>query len=98
MKKTIAILLADCLALAATATVYAADIRGDSDPQAGNTQVTFQVDPTYTVTIPATITLEKQTAQDGTVTYENDLTITANNPVYAGTYSDTVTFNIQNIY
>ena len=26
------------------------------------------------------------------------LHITANNPVYAGTYSDTVTFNIQNIY
>ena len=168
MKKTIAVLLAVCLAPAATATVYTVDIREDSDPKAGNTQVTFQVDPTYTVTISATITPEKQTAQDGTVTYENDLTITAddvrltqntaigislesdftmdvtkasasnpyqlpyqvfvgeqeitaerplaalfdtqvgqqsatlhitaNNPVYAGTYSDTVTFTIQNLY
>ena len=36
----------------------------------------FNVDPTYTVTIPATVELNK-VEDNGTVTYENDYTLTA---------------------
>ncbi len=45
-------------------------------PKNESTTVTFNVDPAYTITIPATVELEK-TEGNGTVTYENDYTITA---------------------
>ena len=53
----------------------------NSTKTSDSTEVKFSVDPTYTVTIPATVTLEQKTAQDEnkTVTYEKDLTVTAEN-------------------
>ena len=51
-------------------TAFAANTEG------GSTEVSFNVDPTYTVTIPATVELQK-VEDNGTVTYENDYTLTA---------------------
>lgn len=83
MKKIIASALAAIMALSATATAFAADtvVTPDPDngyapnPATGESSVTFSVAPTYTVTIPAEIVLEK-TGTD-VITYEKDLTITA---------------------
>ena len=47
-------------------------------PSKRSVTVEYNVDPTYTVTIPATVELAKKTAGDGAVTYENDYTIGAN--------------------
>jgi hypothetical protein len=51
-------------------TAFAANTTG------GSTEVSFNVDPTYTITIPATVELQK-IEDNGTVTYENDYTLTA---------------------
>ena len=51
-----------------------------SNTTGGSTEVSFNVDPTYTVTIPATVELQK-VEDNGTVTYENDYTIGANDGV-----------------
>ena len=67
--------LAMCCAIATTAFAEDTVINQDTDDKTGSTAVTFNVDPTYTVTIPGTVTLEK-TGTDA-VTYEQDLTITA---------------------
>ena len=56
-------------------TAFATDVTTDGGT--GVTNVYFSVDPTYTVTIPATVELERQ-EDNGTVTYENDYTIGAN--------------------
>ena len=70
MKKLFALILAVCLLASMSTTAFAANTTG------GSTEVSFNVDPTYTVTIPATVALNK--AEDnGTVTYENDYTLTA---------------------
>lgn len=79
MKKLLTIMLALVMVLSLSVTALAADITQDSDPKTGNTTVTFNVDPTYTVTIPATVELEKKTAADETITYEKDLTVSAEN-------------------
>ena len=71
MKKLFTILLAVALMLSLSVTALAANTTG------GSTEVSFNVDPTYTVTIPATVELERQ-EDNGTVTYENDYTIGAN--------------------
>ena len=70
MKKFYALLLTVALILALSVTAFAANTVG------GSTEVTFSVDPTYTVTIPATGELNK-VEDNGTVTYENDYTLTA---------------------
>ena len=70
MKKLFALILAIALMASLTVTAFAANTEG------GSTEVSFNVDPTYTVTIPATVELQKKVA-DGTVTYENDYTLTA---------------------
>ena len=75
MKKIITLALVSVMALSASATAFAADITQDSNPKTADTAVTFTVDPTYTVTIPATVTLDKTGTE--TITYEKDLTITA---------------------
>lgn len=75
MKKLLTVVLTLAMVLSLSVTAFAADINQDIDPKTGSTNVTFNVDPTYTVTIPATVELVK-TGTD-TITYEKDMTITA---------------------
>lgn len=70
MKKLFALILTVCLLASMSTTAFAANTTG------GSTEVSFNVDPTYTVTIPATVELQK-VEDNGTVTYENDYTIEA---------------------
>ena len=70
MKKIFALILAIALMASMSVTAFAANTEG------GSTEVSFNVDPTYTVTIPATVELQK-VEDNGTVTYENDYTLTA---------------------
>ena len=70
MKKLFALILAIALMACLTVTAFAANT------ESGSTEVSFNVDPTYTVTIPAKVELQKIDT-DGTITYENDYTITA---------------------
>ena len=71
MKKLFALILT--VAMLATMSVTAFAVNTTS----GSTEVSFNVDPTYTITIPATVELERQ-EDNGIVTYENDYTIGAN--------------------
>ena len=71
MKKLFAVILAVAMLATMSVTAFAANTTG------GSTEVSFNVDPTYTVTIPATVELQK-VEDNGTVTYENDYTIGAN--------------------
>ena len=71
MKKLFAIVLTFALLASLSVTAFAANTTG------GSTEVSFNVDPTYTVTIPATVELNK-VEDNGTVTYENDYIIGAN--------------------
>lgn len=83
MKKIITLALAGIMALSATATAFAADtvVNPDPDnnynpkPANGETSVSFSVAPTYTVTIPGAVELDKTVKNP--ITYEKDLTITA---------------------
>ena len=68
--------LAMCGVMATTALAEDTVIVQDSGEQSGSTAVSFEVAPTYTVTIPATVELEKVDT-GGTVTYKKDLAITA---------------------
>ncbi len=69
MKKLLSALLALALCGTMSLTAFAANtqIEPDSDPQSGDIQVTFSVDPAYTVTIPATVEL----GQTATISAEN---------------------------
>ena len=71
MKKLFAVILTVCLLATMSVTALAANTTG------GETEISFNVDPTYTVTIPATVELEKVDTE-GVITYENDYTIGAN--------------------
>ncbi|MDD6447102.1 hypothetical protein ACTQ3M_09055 [Oscillospiraceae bacterium LCP25S3_E10] len=89
MKKFITVALISALALSASITAFAADpttITPDTDgnpaPNSAPTTVNLNIAPTYTVTIPADITLNETKKYDGAgkltaITYENDLLITA---------------------
>ena len=70
MKKLFALILAVAMLATMSTTAFAANTTG------GSTEVSFNVDPTYTVTIPATVELNKVDTE-GVVTYENDYTIEA---------------------
>ena len=70
MKKLFALILTVVIIATMSTTAFAANTTG------GSTEVSFNVDPTYTVIIPATVELNKVGADDA-VTYENDYTITA---------------------
>ena len=70
MKKLFALILTVCLLASMSVTAFAANTTG------GSTELSFNVDPTYTITIPATVELQK-VEDNGTVTYENDYTIEA---------------------
>lgn len=74
MKKLLALILAITLMATMSVTAFATDVTTDGGT--GDTLVSFSVSPAYTVTIPATVTLEKKDAE-GVITYENDYTITA---------------------
>ena len=85
MKKLLTFALALTMALSMTVTAFAADTiitpgtDGKPNPSGGDIAVEFTVAPTYTVTIPGTVELEQKTAADKTVTYEKDLTVSAEN-------------------
>ena len=70
MKKLFALILAVVMIATMSTTAFAANTTGSS------TEVSFNVDPTYTVTIPSTVELQKIDAE-GVITYENDYTLTA---------------------
>ena len=76
MKKLFALILAVCLLASMSTTAFAAEIGTETNASQGSTEVSFNVDPTYTVTIPATVELNK-VEDNGVVTYENDYTLTA---------------------
>ena len=76
MKKLFALILTVCLLATMSTTAFAAEIGTEANASQGSTEVSFNVDPTYTVTIPATVELQK-IEDNGTVTYENDYTIEA---------------------
>ncbi len=58
MKKLFALLLAIMMMLSLSVTAFAAEIDQDTaDPKEGSIAVSYKVVPTYTVTIPATVTL-----------------------------------------
>lgn len=85
MKKllTMVLALAMCGAMAVTAfaadTVIKPDEDGNPNPSTGTTDVSFNVDPTYSITIPDKVELTRATHTDGTVTYENTGKIEAEN-------------------
>ena len=70
MKKLFAVILTVAMLFSLSVTAFAANTTG------GSTEVSFNVDPTYTVTIPTTVELNK-VEDNGVVTYENDYTLTA---------------------
>ena len=74
MKKLLALILVITLMATMSVTAFATDVTTDGGT--GSTDVYFGVDPTYTVTIPAKVELQKIDT-DGAITYENDYTITA---------------------
>ena len=77
MKKLFALILAVVMIATMSVTAFAAEIGPGANASQGSTEVSFNVDPTYTITIPATVELQK-VEDNGTVTYENDYTIGAN--------------------
>ena len=76
MKKLFALILTVAMLATMSVTAFAAEIGPGANASQGSTEVSFNVDPTYTVTIPATVELQK-VEDNGTVTYENDYTLTA---------------------
>ena len=77
MKKLFALILTVVMIATMSVTAFAAEIGPGANASQGSTEVSFNVDPTYTVTIPATVELERQ-EDNGIFTYENDYTIGAN--------------------
>ena len=77
MKKLFALILTVAMLATMSTTAFAAEIGPGANASQGSTEVSFNVDPTYTITIPATVELQK-VEDNGTVTYENDYTIGAN--------------------
>ena len=76
MKKLFALILAVVMIATMSVTAFAAEIGPEANASQGSPEVSFNVDPTYTVTIPATVELKKVDTE-GVITYENDYTLTA---------------------
>lgn len=76
MKKFLASILALAMCCAMAVPAYATEINQDSSDKTAKTDVSFKVDPAYTVTIPEKVTLGKVDT-NGTITYESDANITA---------------------
>ena len=70
MKKLFALILTVVMLATMAVPAFAANTTG------GSAEIGFAVDPTYIVTIPATVTLDKKDAE-GVITSENDYTLTA---------------------
>ncbi|MCL2106748.1 MAG: hypothetical protein FWH26_06815 [Oscillospiraceae bacterium] len=68
MKKTISILLALCLICAFGVTVFAVDL--DKDNPVGNTVISTVVEPSYTVLIPAALSIPFGNTSDQVLTIE----------------------------
>lgn len=62
MKKLLSVLLAVCIMLTLSVSVFAADITEASDPKTGTAIVTANVPASYTVSIPADTTVEYNAA------------------------------------
>lgn len=79
MKKLLCLTLTAVLAAALAAPAFAdTNVNQDSENKTAQTTVQFNIAPTYTVTIPATVTLNKKTDDvTNAVTYENTFDITA---------------------
>ena len=75
MKKILTLALVGAMLSATGITAFAANVDQDTTPPTGTTNVTLSVAPSYTVTIPDSVTLDEQA--DGT--YSNDAVITATN-------------------
>lgn len=81
MNRFLALALTLALALSLSVTALAEDTKiepgtnGEPNPSSASTSVEFNVDPTYTITIPKKVELSKKT-DSGTVTYEQDAKIT----------------------
>ena len=58
MKKLLAALLSISILASVSATAFAAEITQDSDPKTINATITTSIAPTYTVTIPADVTVD----------------------------------------
>ena len=76
MKKLFALILTVAMLATMSVTAFAAEIGPGANASQGSTEISFNVDPTYTVTIPSTVELQKIDAE-GVITYENDYTLTA---------------------
>ncbi|MEG2081397.1 MAG: hypothetical protein RRZ68_07550 [Oscillospiraceae bacterium] len=74
MKKIITAILAISVLTAMSTTAFAADINQGSTDKSSNTEVTFNVAPTYIVTIPTAIELTE--TKTGVITYTGSDTIT----------------------
>ena len=62
MKKSLSFILALVMVLSVSTTAFAGIIKEDSTQQSDSTEIKYNVDPTYTVTIPSNVTLgEKAT-------------------------------------
>lgn len=57
MKKFLAVLISALTMITMSITVFATQINQDSNLQTGDTTITYTVAPSYTVTIPATVSL-----------------------------------------
>ena len=59
MKKFVTLLLTAALAVTAATTAFAdTKVGPDTNPPSGSMDVTYKVDPKYTVIIPASVTLD----------------------------------------
>lgn len=58
MKKILAALLSISMVASVSVTAFAAEITQDSDPKTATAEITTSIAPTYTVTIPADVTVE----------------------------------------
>ncbi|MCD7762993.1 MAG: hypothetical protein LUI14_07305 [Lachnospiraceae bacterium] len=80
VNKMISTMAAAALVLSLSVTAFAdtsvtADDSGSPTPSSGTTAVSLDVSPAYTITIPATVELDK--TGSGDETYTKDMTITA---------------------
>ena len=102
-KKILTVALVCAMMSAAAITANAAPITPQtSDPKNGSTDVSYQVDPTYTITIPESVTLSKDSTVNANITaadvlLENGKKITVTLTGASNTTGEgTDTFNAKN--